>query len=116
METNPNKERIDYEDYLKVEDWYLTEAIDKNIANILKVASKHRKFVESILFSEKTISFKIDRPAIKDLHVNGLIKKGRMLMLNFGFHCIENVCMMHFILTRMVKVCELPKICFPKPI
>lgn len=60
-----------------MEDWYLTEAIDKNVANILKVASRHRKFVEMLLFSEKEISFKVDRPAIKDLYANGLIRKGK---------------------------------------
>ena len=77
VDTNPNKGRIEYTDYLKVEDWYLTEAIDKNVANILKVASRHRKFVEMLLFSEKEISFKVDRPAIKDLYANGLIRKGK---------------------------------------
>ncbi|MCP5498081.1 MAG: ATP-binding protein [Leptospiraceae bacterium] len=77
VEKNINKEKIDYKDYLRVEDWYLTEAIDKNIANILKIASKHRKFVESLLFMEKDIPFEIDRPSIKVLYANGLLKKGK---------------------------------------
>ncbi|MCX6584896.1 MAG: ATP-binding protein, partial [Candidatus Aminicenantes bacterium] len=42
VERNPNKELIDYNDYLAVEDWYLTEAIDKNIANIINKARQHR--------------------------------------------------------------------------
>ncbi|MCP5498252.1 MAG: ATP-binding protein, partial [Leptospiraceae bacterium] len=77
VDTNPKKEVINYDDYLKVENWYLKEAIDKNVANILKIANKHRKFVETLLFNEDVIPFEIDRPAIKELYVNGLIKKGR---------------------------------------
>ena len=54
---------------------YLTEAIDKNLSNILKIAEQERKFVERLLFTEDEIPFKINRPSIKLLHVNGLIKK-----------------------------------------
>ncbi len=75
VENNPNKKQIDYNDYLKVEDWYLTEAIDKNFSNILNKAKEERNFVERLLFTEDKISFKIDRPSIKLLHTNGLIKK-----------------------------------------
>lgn len=35
VEDNTNKKIIDYNDYLKVESWYLNEAIDKNFSNIL---------------------------------------------------------------------------------
>jgi len=69
------KKIITYADYLKVEDWYLTEAIDKNFSNILNKAKEHRNFVERLLFTEDKIPFKIDRPSIKSLHTNGLIKK-----------------------------------------
>ncbi|OYT13700.1 MAG: hypothetical protein B6I19_03695, partial [Bacteroidetes bacterium 4572_114] len=33
-----------------------------------------RRFVEKLLFTENKIPFKIDRPSIKFLHTNGLIK------------------------------------------
>jgi hypothetical protein len=71
----PNKKTIEYKDYLKVEDWYLTESIDKNFANILNKAQNERAFVERLLFTEDKIPFIIDRPAIKLLHTNGLIRK-----------------------------------------
>ena len=75
VDNNLDKKILEYSDYLKVEDWYLNEAIDKNFANILNQAQKERKFVERLLFTEDKIFFKIDRPSIKLLHVNGLIKK-----------------------------------------
>ena len=70
----PGKEKITYDDYLKVEDWYLRIAIDKNFENIHNKAKKERAFVERLLFTEAKIPFKIDRPSIKLLHTNGLIK------------------------------------------
>ncbi len=69
----PDKNPLTYDDYLKVEDWYLTETIDKNFSNILNKAKEERKFVERLLFTEDKIPFKIDRPSIKLLHTNGLI-------------------------------------------
>ncbi len=74
VENNPNKKIIDYDDYLKVEDWYLRIAIDKNFENIHSKAKQERKFVERLLFTEQQIPFDIDRPSIKLLHTNGLIK------------------------------------------
>ena len=75
VEDHPTKPVIDYKDYLKVEDWYLTEAIDKNISNIINKAKQFRPFVERLLFTEPKISFQINREDIKVLHTNGLIKK-----------------------------------------
>ncbi len=75
VENNSDKKILDYDDYLKVEDWYLTEAIDKNFANILNKAKQVRNFVETLLFTENKIQFDIDRESIKLLHTNGLIKK-----------------------------------------
>ncbi len=75
VEKNPDKPIIDYEDYLNLENWYLNEAIDKNFENILNKAKQERTFVERLLFTEDKIPFKIDRPSIKLLHTNGLIKK-----------------------------------------
>jgi len=77
VDNNPDKEILTYNDYLKVEDWYLTEAIDKNFSNILNVAKKQRTFVERLLFTEDKIPFKIDRESIILLHTNGLIKKDK---------------------------------------
>ncbi len=74
VENNPNKKIIDYEDYLKIEDWYLNKTIDKNFENIHNKAKKERQFVERLLFTEQKIPFDIDRPSIKLLHTNGLLK------------------------------------------
>ena len=74
VDNNPKKKKITYNDYLKVEDWYLRIAIDKNFANILNKAKEQKRFVERILFTEDKIPFKIDRESIKLLHTNGLIK------------------------------------------
>lgn len=75
VEDNPDKKNLNYEDYLKVEDWYLTEAIDKNFSNILNKAKEYRRFVEHLLFTEDKIPFEIDRESIKVLHTNGLLQK-----------------------------------------
>jgi hypothetical protein len=71
----PNKPVIEYADYLKVEDWYLTEAIDKNFENIRNKAQEVRAFVETLLFTDEKIPFKIDHPATKLLHINGIVRK-----------------------------------------
>jgi len=69
----PDKEVITYQDYMVVEDWYINKSIDKNVSNIVNKAKNHRSFVEHLLFTENQVEFNIDRPAIKELHVNGLI-------------------------------------------
>ena len=71
----PQKPVIEYADYLKVEDWFLTEAIDKNISNIINKAEEHRTFVEQLLFKDVKVRFQIHRAAIKSLYVNGIIGK-----------------------------------------
>jgi hypothetical protein len=71
----PDKPIIDYDDYLIVEDWFLTEAIDKNINNIINKAEEYQDFVETLLFKDINIRFHINRPEIKALFVNGLIAK-----------------------------------------
>lgn len=73
VERNQGEARITFEAYKAVEDWYLTKVIDKNIANVLKYAKRHRAFVERLLYTEDEIRFDIDREAIKILHTNGLI-------------------------------------------
>jgi hypothetical protein len=77
VERNPQKEIIDYDDYLEVEDWFLTEAIDKNISNIINKAKEHRAFVENLLFTEEKQKYQINDDKIKFLHSHGLIKKGK---------------------------------------
>jgi hypothetical protein len=74
VEDYPEKPVLDYDDYLKTEDWYLRLAIDKNFENILNKANEERPFVERLLFTDEKIPFTIDRPSIRLLHVNGLIK------------------------------------------
>ncbi|MBI4647055.1 MAG: AAA-like domain-containing protein [Bacteroidia bacterium] len=68
-----DKPLIEYSDYLEVEHWYLHKAIDKNVANIVNKAKEYHRFVEQLLFTEKSIPYNIDREAIKFLHVNGII-------------------------------------------
>ena len=75
IEEYPDLPELGMAEYLQVEDWYLTEAMDKNIANIQNKAEQYRPFVESLLFTETQIPFSIDRPAIKLLHNNGLLRK-----------------------------------------
>jgi formyltetrahydrofolate hydrolase len=75
VEDYPDEQVIKFEDYLKVEHWYLKVAIDKNFANILNKAKEYRTFVERLLFTEEKIPFEIDRKNIKVLHTNGLIKE-----------------------------------------
>jgi AAA-like domain len=83
VERNPDAPQIDMDAYFKVEDWYTTEAIDKNIENILNKSKQHRAFLESLLFADNDIPFVIDRPAIKFLHANGVIRRGAGGMTEF---------------------------------
>lgn len=66
---------IGYEKYLEVEGWYLTEAQDKNIANIVSKAKKYRPFVEDLLFRQTETPFNIHREAIQVLYTNGIIER-----------------------------------------
>ncbi len=75
VEKNKGQEVIDYDDYLKVEKWFLSEAIDKNVENIKNKAKQYRKFIEALLFTAKEIPFEIDKEEIKFLYANGLIQK-----------------------------------------
>jgi hypothetical protein len=77
VEQNVDKKIITLDDYLIVEDWYLTEAIDKNITNIINKAQQYRSLVEKLLYTETKIQFQINRPDIKVLFTNGIIKKDK---------------------------------------
>jgi hypothetical protein len=83
VQDNPKKALIDYNDYLKVEDWYLTEAMDKNLSNIINKARQCRPFVERLLFTEPKIPFQINREEIKLLFTNGIIKKDPQGFVSF---------------------------------
>ncbi|MCD4817208.1 MAG: hypothetical protein K8S23_00775 [Candidatus Cloacimonetes bacterium] len=69
----PKKQTLEYDDYLKVEKWFLDLTIDKNIQNMKNKANEYRKFVERLLFSQKKMPYKIDKPEIEFLHTQGLI-------------------------------------------
>ncbi len=64
---------IGMEEYIRVENWYLRKAIDKNIGNIVSKAKRYRKFVETLLFTEASIPFDVEREEVRALFVNGVI-------------------------------------------
>ena len=92
----PEKPLIEYKDYLKVEDWFLTEAIDKNISNIINKAEEHRAFVEMLLFKDVKIRFQINREEIKLLFVNGIIAKDEDGNVRFRVPLYQKVLYMAF--------------------
>ena len=69
------KSLINFQDYTQVEDWYLREAMDKNVTNIVSKAKKYRSFIERLLFLGEKVAFFVDRPAIKALFTNGVIDR-----------------------------------------
>jgi hypothetical protein len=75
VEKNENKPLLEYEDYLKTEDWYLYEALDKNVANVVNKAKQYQKYMEELLFTEVKKKFDIDNEQIRYFHVNGIIHK-----------------------------------------
>jgi hypothetical protein len=84
VEQNPAKPVIGYEDYLKVEHWYIKIAVDKNIANIINKAKQYRKFVERLLFDEKPLKFSINDERVKFLAAYGVIKDDAEGFINFN--------------------------------
>ena len=74
VEDNKDKSEIDYDDYLKVEDWYLRLAIDKNIANVINKSKPYRTFLEKLLFKDVEVEFDIDRKEIRELNKLGVLK------------------------------------------
>ena len=73
VEDHPDKPIIDYADYLDVENWYLRRSLDKNVANIINKGTKHKRFLEKLLFTDTKIPFQIYQENIKELYVNGII-------------------------------------------
>ncbi len=74
VELSQGKPVIDYLDYLVVEDWYLFEALDKNVANLINKVKQYQKYLEELLFLERKTKFDIDREHIRFFYTNGLIK------------------------------------------
>jgi AAA-like domain len=75
VENYRDKPLIDYLDYLVVEDWYLFEALDKNVANVINKAKKYQKFLEELLFLDRKVRFDIDKEAVRFFFTNGLIRR-----------------------------------------
>jgi hypothetical protein len=83
VEDNPNKQLIDYDDYLLVEQWYLKLGIDKNVSNIVNKGKKHKNFLQQLLFTEAKIPFQIYRDYIRELYVNGIITYDKQNFITF---------------------------------
>jgi AAA-like domain len=77
------KPQLEYADYLAVEDWYLYEAIDKNVSNVMNKAKNQQKLMEQLLFSEQPHRFDIDNESIKYLYINGLIQRDAVGNIEF---------------------------------
>jgi AAA-like domain len=75
IEQYGDKPLLDYMDYLVVEEWYLYEALDKNVANVINKAKKYQKFLEELLFLDRKVRFDIDKENIRFFYINGLIKR-----------------------------------------
>ena len=73
VDAHPDKPVLDYADYLDAENWYLRRNLDKNVANIINKATKHKQFLQRLLFTEAKIPFQIYQEHIKELYVNGII-------------------------------------------
>ena len=73
VRNNPKKAVLDFADYLDVEKTYLKRGLNKNIANIIDKANKHKPLIQKLLFTEAKIPFQIYQEDIKELHVNGII-------------------------------------------
>jgi hypothetical protein len=96
VQRNPDKPVIDYSDYLKVEDWYINIAVDKNISNIINKAKQHRLFVESLLFSEKSLKFTINDERMKFLSSYGVITNNDEGLVEFNVPLYKKALMHSF--------------------
>jgi hypothetical protein len=99
-ENKPNKETINYDDYLKIENWYLYEAIDKNVSNIINKAKNYQTFVETLLFTEEKIPFSIYDERTRYLHVNGLIRNDHEGNIEFWVPLYKK-CLQQYFYPRM---------------
>jgi AAA-like domain len=69
----PDVSVFEFEHYERIETNYTHIKINKNVSNIVEKAKIHRKFVEQLLFDEKTRPYMIQEERVKDLSVNGVI-------------------------------------------
>ncbi len=73
VENYPDVPVFEFEHYLEIEKNYVFRYLDKNVANVVSKAKKHRKFAERLLFETDKIPFNIYDERIKELNINGLI-------------------------------------------
>jgi hypothetical protein len=91
-----DKKVITLEDYLVIEDKYLTKTVDKNISNIINKARKYRSFIERLLYTETKEDFQIYRDHIKELHYNGVITYDKDNHVIFGVPLYQKCLYMAF--------------------
>lgn len=84
VERNKDKQVLTLDDYYHVESWYIYEAIDKNIENIVNKAKKYRRLVEELLFTEKVIQFDNGKEDLRFLNTQGVIRKSENGSIEFG--------------------------------
>jgi hypothetical protein len=89
-----NQNPVNYKTYLDIEDWYLNQAIDKNISNIINKAKQERCLVERLLFDEAEYPFKIYDENTRFLHIQGVIKRNEEGNIEFWVplykKCLQN--------------------------
>jgi len=62
-------------DFYRCLDWFLTESIDKNLANVVAKALEKRDTMYEILYSVGGVDFTVHDPDLRFLFVHGLIEK-----------------------------------------
>ena len=83
VERNVGKDLITEDEYYQVEDWYLYQAIDKNIENIVSMAKRYRALMEELLFTEKEIKFDLGKEDLRFLSTQGVIKRSNTGSVEF---------------------------------
>jgi hypothetical protein len=96
----PEKPVFDYNDYLEIEDYYLYEAIDKNVSNIINKAKHEQAYMEKLLFSERPQRFDIYDERIRYLYINGVLKKNKEGNIEFGVPLYKK-CLQKYFYPRM---------------
>ena len=75
VENNQDKELFTVDEYLRVENFYLRKAIDKNLENIKNKAKdkEYRSLLEDLLFNDEDVEYNIHDENTKFLHTQGII-------------------------------------------
>ena len=92
----PEKPVFDYDNYLEIENYYLYEAIDKNVSNIVNKAKNEQPYMEKLLFSESPQKFNIYDERIRFLHINGILKKDMHGNIEFWVPLYKKCLQMYF--------------------